>query len=143
MSGKVRLVPIFIGAAIVVASCGGSSEGDEKAPAAAVASLEFRGVQFDLVGVGECGARPDGNYSTWAFTLDADGKPLPKGPQLHALADEDWSVIDFYLGDNDGVRRIYRDGTDKLRFEDGVMRFEGELGAGLTEQARVTITCPK
>lgn len=136
-------VPVSIALAIAVSSCGGNSGNDDEGPATAVAAVEFQGASYDLVGVGECGARPDGTFSTWAFKLDADGEPLLDGPQLHALADENWSVIDFYSGNNDGVVRIYRDGADKLRFENGVLEFAGALGAGLTEEARVTITCPE
>lgn len=104
-------------------------------------AIEYRGVSYDLVAVGECGPRPDGSYSTWAVTLDSNSQPLPKGPQIHALSKQDWSVIDFYSPDEGRVVRIYRQGEEKLVFEGGVLEFEGELGAGDDEKAQARITC--
>jgi len=106
------------------------------------ASFQFRGESFELAVTGDCGPAADGTYKTWAFTLDADGAPIPDGPHLLALSEANWAVIDFYPGQGEQIMRVYREGKNKLEFVDGVLEFDGPLGAGLTENASVKIVCP-
>lgn len=115
----------------------------QQAAASAGASVQFRGKVYDLTVAGQCGPVESGRFRVWAVTPGSDGAPLPDAPHLLALADDDWSVVDFYPGQGEEVVRIYRDGAQKLGFEDGVLDFDGELGAGLTEKASVTIECPQ
>ncbi|HHH44104.1 MAG TPA: hypothetical protein ENK49_08200 [Gammaproteobacteria bacterium] len=142
-----RVLTAFL-IALAVVSCENRTDTETGEPVAdkpadsVSARVEYQGKRYDLVVLGECGMRPDGSYGTWAYTLDANGKPLPDGPQLHALSESNWSVIDFYPAIDDRVIRVYREYRDKIGFEDGVLDFDGELGAGLTERIRIRITCP-
>ena len=137
----------------MVAACGGETESEtvsgsgpqtaaERAGGAADASFKLKGTSYELAVVGDCGPAADGTYDTWAMTLDDDGQPLPDGPQLHAMSAENWSVIDFVAGAGKPISRVYREGNETFGFADGVLEFEGELGAGLREVAAVRIVCP-
>ena len=134
--------------ALAIAGCENKTEDAAGVPASGTAvaapnaAIKHQGVEYNLVVYGDCGTQPDGSYNTWAFTLDANGEPLPEGPQLLALSKAYWSVIDFYPGTGDQIIRIYREGPDKFGFQDGVLEFDGELGAGLSERAKVRIECP-
>lgn len=136
-------------AALALAACGAKTDVDEATPGATDpgntmdAFLEYKGKRYDLVVPGECGARPDGTYLTWAVSLGADGQPDPDATHLYAMREAHWSVIDFYLPDEDKITRIYRDGPNRIAFENGVLDFAGELGAGLTATAKVHIDCPE
>ena len=142
----IRMVTVVL-LAIAAAACDRKPEAEHDAvpvadaPPPVDAFIEYRGRRYEMSVPGNCGARPDGTFSTWAFKLDSNGAPLLDGPQLHALGGKDWSVIDFHVGGDGGVVRIYRDGRDEIVFKDGVLEFEGALGAGLDEHARVTIRC--
>jgi len=133
---------------LAVVGCGKEADIDTDAPPSAQAPasfdafIEYRGKRYEMSVPGECGAKPDGTYLTWAFTLDSEGKPAPEDAHMYAMREAYWSVIDFYSPDDDRIVRIYREGPDRFGFEEGVLEFEGELGAGLTEQARVRIVCP-
>lgn len=133
--------------ALVFLGCGKEAGDVASVPAASQprptdASFEFEGESSELAVLGDCGPAADGSFKTWAVTLDADGTPLPDGPHLLALSEGNWSVIDFYPGQGEQIIRVYREGADKLRFADGVLEFDGALGAGLTEKARARIVCP-
>lgn len=133
----------------LVVGCESETETDESTAASANfeinAAIEYQGNTYDLVVLddADCGTRPDGTFGTWAFTLDATGEVDPKAPHLHALSKGNWSVIDFYPAIDDQIVRIYRDGPEKFSFVNGVLEFEGELGAGLREKAKVKVTCPQ
>jgi hypothetical protein len=75
-------------------------------------------------------------------TLDDAGRPVPDAAHLYAMREAHWSIIDFYSPVDDRIVRIYREGHNRFGFEEGVLEFDGELGAGLTERARVRIACP-
>ncbi len=107
------------------------------------AFIEYQDKRYDMAILGDCGTQPDGGFRTFAFTVGPDREPLPNGPQMLALSGSDWSIIDFYPASDDNIVRIYREGRDTFGFENGVLEFEGELGAGLTEQARATFICPQ
>jgi len=134
--------------ALTVVGCGKEADVDTGAPSSAVspesfdAFIEYRDTRYEMSVPGDCGSRPDGTYLTWAVTLDGDGKLAPKDAHMYAMREAHWSVIDFYSPDDGSVVRIYREGRKRFGFEDGVLEFEGELGAGLTEQAHVRIVCP-
>ena len=134
--------------ALAAVGCGKEADVDTGAPPAAEtpasfdAYIEYRGKRYEMSVPGDCGARPDGTYLTWAVTLDANGKLRTNDAHMYAMREAHWSVIDFYSPDDDSIVRIYREGRQRFGFEDGVLEFEGELGAGLTEQANVRIVCP-
>lgn len=134
--------------ALALTACGAKTDVDEVAPGATEpgsttnAYIEYNGKRYDLSVSGECGARPDGTYLTWAVSLGADGQPDPNEAHLYAMREAHWSVIDFYSPDDDKIIRIYRDGRDRIAFENGTLDFAGELGAGLTATAKVHIDCP-
>lgn len=136
-------------AALALAACGAKNDVDEATPGAtdpgttSNAYIEYNGKRYDLSVSGECGARPDGTYLTWAVSIGADGQPDPDAAHLYAMREAHWSVIDFYSPDDDKTIRIYRDGRDRIAFENGVLDFAGELGAGLTATATVHIDCPE
>ncbi len=140
-------------AMLLLSACGADTDVEETVPAAADpqaadirkaadAYIEYNGKRYELAVSGDCGARPDGTYLTWAVTLDANGEPVPDDVHLYAMRQAHWSVIDFYSPDNDKIIRIYREGSERISFEDGVLDFSGELGAGLTDEAKVHIACP-
>lgn len=111
--------------------------------ASATAVVEFRDKTYQLAVISDCVVKPNGEYSVWAFTLDTSGTPIPDATHLHALREENWSVIDLYIAEEEQIFRIYRDGSETFGFENGVLEFDGALGAGLTERARLRIVCPK
>ena len=133
---------------LALAACGADDDRNNEADVTASdttpsdAYIEFRGRHYDMTVRGKCGTEPDGTYLTWAVTPDSSGNLIPDAPHMYAMRRANWSVIDVYWPDDDSIVRIYREGRDRFGFENGVLTFEGELGAGLTETAKVQIVCP-
>lgn len=141
------MIRTFCVVLLVLTAIGCSKEPDEASqaatsPTAGDAQLTFRDQTWQLHVRGDCGPGEDGTYRTWAFSLDANGEPIPDAPHLLALSEGDWSVIDFSTGDGDEIHRVYREGDEKFGFTDGKLEFAGELGAGLSEKAEIRIVCP-
>ena len=131
--------------ALMLVACGKKDEAgapsDGASPAPFDAFIEYDGRRYEMVVHGDCGAKPDGTYLTWAVTLDDDGKVVGSQAHMYAMRRAYWSVIDFYYPEEDRIVRIYREGGGRFGFEDGVLEFDGELGAGITERAHVRIDC--
>lgn len=110
------------------------------------ATYLYRSTLFELEVLGHCGERDDGSFDSWAFTLDASGRPIEQGPHLHAMGELDWSVIDFYPGEGDRILRVYRSGPDRFDFARGTLRFAGATdkfaGSDVQDHVEVTIRCP-
>ena len=143
----VRTVCVVL-VALAMFGCSNEIEEDSAPTAASTAppadaKLTFHNQTWDLHVTGPCGPASDGSYNTWAVTLDADGNPASDGPQLAALHEGNWSVIDFLPGAGQQIIRAYREGDDVIRFENGVLEFDGELGAGLKDELQLTLTCPE
>jgi hypothetical protein len=142
-------ITILAAAIHLLSACGGKPDVEETVSTAAEPEktadsyIEYNGKRYELTAAGDCGARPDGTYLTWAVTLDADGEPDRDGAHLYAMREAHWSLIDFYSPDDDKIIRIYREGRERFSFEDGVLDFAGELGAGLAAMAKVRIVCPE
>lgn len=134
---------------ILLSACGQGADTNSSGPSNASgvgeydALVEYRGERFEMVVPGDCGARSDGTYLTWAITMDAAGEPDPDAAHLYAMRTPEWSVIDFYYPPNESIVRIYREGRNRIDFKEGELDFDGELGAGLTEKATVRIECPE
>lgn len=146
MRRPIRTTLVALACVLATVACENKSE-DTASSSDVVRSfdafIEINNKRYEMVVPGNCGANSDGTYLTWAVTLDAEGHLEVNEPHMYAASEAHWSVIDFYAPrENDRVFRIYRDGRDKFGFKDGVLEFEGELGAGLTEQARVRFVCP-
>lgn len=143
MARKAALV-LFM---LALVACGSDSGTEPDASSSASAEkydafVEYKGRRYEMVVPGACGEDPDGTYLTWAVTLDSDGAMIPDAPHMYAMREAGWSVIDFYDPTDDSVVRIYREGRERFKFQDGVLEFSGELGAGLNRTARVRIACP-
>lgn len=133
--------------ALVTLSCGGQEEDKTELSAAtdtpsASAQLTYRSETWNLHVTENCGPAADGSYNTLAVTLDAEGNTVVDGPQLLALHESDWSIIDFLPGTGQQIVRAYREGDEVFIFNDGVLEFDGELGAGQNENMHVRLTCP-
>ena len=142
-------IAIIAVVALFLASCSKKDAADTGAPSADGslatfdAFIEYDGRRYEMFVPGDCGAEPDGTYLTWAVTLDDDGKVVGNQAHMYAMRRAHWSVIDFYYPEEDRIVRVYREGGERFGFEDGVLEFEGELGAGLTETAHIRIECPQ
>lgn len=143
-----RIVMLVTGV-LLLSSCDETSEREiSMAPSAEsldaeATYIEFRGKRYDLAVLENCGPRADGAYLTWAVTLGADGKPDPDAGHFYAMREAHWSVVDFYVPDEDRIVRMYREDNERPAFRNGVLEFSGELGAGLTEKISGRIVCPE
>lgn len=142
-------IALFVTGVFILASCDESPELESATPPSAEAPgddttyIEFNGKRYELAVLDNCGPRADGTYLTWVVSLDADGKPDHDAAHFYAMREAHWSVIDFYVPDEDRIVRMYREDDERPAFKDGVLEFAGELGAGLTEKISGRIICPE
>ncbi len=111
-------------------------------PGASGAALLYRSKTYFMDVLDVCGTASDGTYTTWAITRDEAGEVLKAGPQMLALRQGDWSIIDFLPDEVSQIIRVYREGDERLFFNDGVLTYAGPVSTEPHDYVEVEVRCP-
>ncbi len=106
------------------------------------AAILYRSKLYRMDIKGDCGANADGAYLTWATTQNADGDIDGEAPTMLINREGNWSIIDFYEPQSKKIVRVYREGAERLSFDNGVLKFSGELNPSQGDYVEIDIKCP-